>query len=203
MSELEVLQAVRLKGRVAVTVIAVSTGLSEADTEETLSTLLEQTLVKGGPNYHITPAGRSRLEQLLADERATIDHDALGQVYEEFHGVNHALKQLVTDWQIRPDGALNDHMDAAYDAEVVQRLLEDLDPRFRPLLGQVVQLALRLSAYSTRFDTAVAALHSGDTNYLAKPIIDSYHTVWFEFHEELIGLLGRTREAEAVAGRAD
>jgi hypothetical protein len=26
--------------------------------------------------------------------------------------------------------------------------------------------------------------------------------VWFEFHEELIGLLGRTRAEEAAAGRA-
>jgi hypothetical protein len=34
-------------------------------------------------------------------------------------------------------------------------------------------------------------------------MIDSFHTVWFELHEDLIGLLGRTRAEEAAAGRAD
>ncbi len=34
-------------------------------------------------------------------------------------------------------------------------------------------------------------------------MIDSYHTVWFELHEELIALSGLTREDEAAAGRAD
>jgi pyruvate,orthophosphate dikinase len=33
-------------------------------------------------------------------------------------------------------------------------------------------------------------------------LLDSYHTVWFELHEDLIRLAGRTREAEATAGRA-
>jgi hypothetical protein len=43
---------------------------------------------------------------------------------------------------------------------------------------------------------------SGDTTWLARPIIDSYHTVWFELHEELIAASGLTREEEARAGHA-
>ena len=38
--------------------------------------------------------------------------------------------------------------------------------------------------------------------WLARPIIDSYHTVWFELHEELILVSGLTREGEARAGHA-
>jgi pyruvate,orthophosphate dikinase len=33
-------------------------------------------------------------------------------------------------------------------------------------------------------------------------MIDSYHTVWFELHEDLIGLAGLSRADEAAAGRA-
>ncbi len=33
-------------------------------------------------------------------------------------------------------------------------------------------------------------------------MVDSYHTLWFELHEELIQALGRTRADEAAAGRA-
>ena len=48
----------------------------------------------------------------------------------------------------------------------------------------------------------LAGLIGGDLDLLTKPIIDSYHTIWFELHEELIALAGRTREAEVAAGRA-
>jgi hypothetical protein len=37
----------------------------------------------------------------------------------------------------------------------------------------------------------------------ALAIIDSYHTVWFELHEELILATGLTREDEAKAGHAE
>jgi hypothetical protein len=33
-------------------------------------------------------------------------------------------------------------------------------------------------------------------SWLTRPMVDSYHTVWFELHEELIGMAGRTRSAE-------
>jgi hypothetical protein len=33
-------------------------------------------------------------------------------------------------------------------------------------------------------------------------LIDSYHTVWFELHEELIVATGRTREEAARSGDA-
>ena len=42
--------------------------------------------------------------------------------------------------------------------------------------------------------TSLTAAH----DYLASPLVDSYHTVWFELHEELIELAGSTREAEAA-----
>jgi hypothetical protein len=38
--------------------------------------------------------------------------------------------------------------------------------------------------------------------WLSRPLIDSYHTVWFELHEELILAAGLTREAEAESGNA-
>ena len=31
---------------------------------------------------------------------------------------------------------------------------------------------------------------------LASPLKESYHTLWFDFHEELIALSGRDRETE-------
>jgi pyruvate,orthophosphate dikinase len=34
---------------------------------------------------------------------------------------------------------------------------------------------------------------------MASPLKDSYHTVWFEYHEELIALCGRNRLEEERA----
>jgi hypothetical protein len=48
----------------------------------------------------------------------------------------------------------------------------------------------------------MSKLKAGDTMWFTRPIIDSYHTVWFELHEELILVAGLTREDEAKAGHA-
>jgi hypothetical protein len=45
-------------------------------------------------------------------------------------------------------------------------------------------------------------IRGGDPTWLTRPLVDSYHTVWFELHEELIGGAGLTREDEAGAGHA-
>jgi pyruvate,orthophosphate dikinase len=60
----------------------------------------------------------------------------------------------------------------------------------------------RFGQYLARFDRAMAAVDAGDARFVASPRVDSYHSVWFELHEDLIRLAGRTREDEVAAGRA-
>ena len=69
-------------------------------------------------------------------------------------------------------------------------------------LGQLAAGLNRLSSYVNRLNRAAEAVTNGDTDYLASPRIDSFHNVWFELHEDLILLAGRTREEEVAAGRA-
>ena len=202
MSELAVLQAVRLKGRADATVVAFSTGLVDEQASGLLTDLLARGLVKGGPVVRLTPDGRARLEDLLSQERHDVDAAGLETVYEDFHELNDTLKQVVTQWQMRTEDTPNDHTDAAYDVAVINRLVADVDPPMRLLLDRMVALAPRLRPYGLRFARAVTQLQAGHAEYVARPIIDSYHTIWFELHEELIGLLGRTRFDEALAGRA-
>ena len=63
-------------------------------------------------------------------------------------------------------------------------------------------LAPRLQPYAERLATASRRAVAGNPDYVANPLIDSYHTVWFELHEELMGLCGLDRADEAIAGRA-
>jgi pyruvate,orthophosphate dikinase len=153
----------------------------------------------------LTPQGRAELARAEGDERAGIDAQALEQVYEKFTVVNASFKALMKDWQVRSvDGAdvPNDHRDSAYDASVVDRLA-GVDAALTPILKDASQHVPRLSVYSARFVDALAAVRAGDRTMMAAPSRDSYHTVWFEFHQELIDLCGRSRAAEAAAGRGD
>jgi pyruvate,orthophosphate dikinase len=56
--------------------------------------------------------------------------------------------------------------------------------------------------YGARLTRAVEAATAGDARFVASPRVDSYHGIWFELHEDLIQLAGRTRAEEVEAGRA-
>lgn len=148
----------------------------------------------------LTPAGQAEAEAAWQRERAAVDPAAADSLYERFHAVNGPFKALIADWQIR-NGEPNDHADATYDAAIVARLAT-LDADLAPILAQAARLAPRLAAYPPRFAHALARVQAGEHRFMAAPLLDSYHTIWFELHEELIRLSGRTRAAEAEAGRA-
>lgn len=201
--EIRVLQALRLKGRPALADIGSATGLDEPVLVELLAQLGEAGwCTEANGRHKLTKPGRERLNELIAAERAGVDQDRLRELYHEFDAHNSAFKQLVTDWQLKDGSTPNDHADAEYDAKVVARLGE-LHEAFAPLVERMVVLAPRLAPYPARFDGALARVRAGEHTWLARPMIDSYHTVWFELHEDLIGLAGLSRADEAAAGRAE
>jgi pyruvate,orthophosphate dikinase len=155
---------------------------------------------KSGSGYCITGKGRDQLKMFLADERAHADPAAVVALYEDFCVFNADLKQIMTAWQLKPDGGLNDHRDSEYERGVLQRLA-DLHLRVGPLLRRLAKLSPRLAAYESRLGRAAARVAAGDRRYVARIIADSYHTVWFELHEELLSIAGLKREVEARAGR--
>jgi hypothetical protein len=117
-----------------------------------------------------------------------------GIAYDEFRSVNPEFKLVVTDWQLRA-GQPNTHEDADYDAAVLSRL-GDVHTRVTPVVDAVSAELPRLARYSAKLQAALDRVRAGETMWLARPLIDSYHTVWFELHEELILAAGLTREAE-------
>ena len=151
----------------------------------------------------LLPEGKEWTDNLLDEERTGIDSGEANDVYEDFCAQNDSFKQLVTDWQIKIiDGEqqLNDHTDEAYDQEIIRRLAE-LDQVVAPIFQKAANIAPRLGRYLERFENALTQLQSGNHSFLAAPLKDSYHTIWFEMHEELILLCGRNRADEAAAGR--
>ena len=121
MSELTVLRAVRLKGRVTEADLVATLGEDAADVAATLAQLTAAGLLVEGKTFRISPEGRERLNALLAEERSGVDQNALAKTYGDFRVVNNEFKALVSDWQIK-DGQPNSHDDAEYDAAILNRL---------------------------------------------------------------------------------
>ncbi len=200
MIELKVLQAVRLKGRIAPADIAATVGEEPASVSDAVRAATEAGLLVEGKTVRLSPEGRARLNELLAAERQNADQVAIADAYDKFRGINADFKALVADWQLK-NGEPNPHDDQEYDSAVLARLA-DVHARVTPVTAAFAGQLPRLARYSDKLAAALAKVQSGDTTWLARPIIDSYHTVWFELHEELILAAGLTREEEAQAGHA-
>jgi hypothetical protein len=148
--------------------------------------------------YMVSPAGREWLDErypeAFADFRA---EEAASEAYERFERINRELLSLFTDWQMIPaaggERIPNDHSDADYDAGVVDRLGAQHE-RAEKVLDRFAELEPRLGIYRRRLDEAYDRVLAGDHDYVSGARIDSYHTVWFELHEDLLRMLGRERE---------
>jgi hypothetical protein len=199
--ELKVLQAVRLKGMVSRNDLAATVDEADDAVAETVTALTRSGLLVAGTTVKLSPEGRVRLAELLAAERSALDADAVSAGYDAFRAVNVDFKALVTDWQVK-DGEPNTHDDPDYDAAVLARL-DGIHARVVPIIEAVAEHLPRLASYAAKLDAAHQKILRGEHSWLTRPIIDSYHTVWFELHEELIVACGRTRRGEAEAGHAE
>jgi hypothetical protein len=197
---LEILQTVRLKGRVRLADLAATLDADVTDVTATVQHLTAAGLLVEGPIVRIAPGGRVRLTELLATERQGLDSNVIAAAYNEFQSVNRDFKALVTDWQLR-DGQPNQHDDPEYDAAVLARL-DDVHRRVTPIIEAVTAQLPRLRGYPAKLAAALSKVKAGEIAWLTRPLIDSYHTVWFELHEELILAAGLTRDQAARSGDA-
>lgn len=146
--------------------------------------------------YTLLPATRIILKGEYSRHYGSLRRSAdfLG-AYDRFERVNEDLKTLITQWQVREVAGAqipNDHSDKAYDARIIDRL-GALHERFEPILHLMVAELPRLAVYPPKFDHALERAEVGDTAWVSDVKIASYHTVWFELHEDLLLLVGRAR----------
>ncbi len=179
-----------------------------APPEET-SALLDRLVADGlaelaAGSFRLTADGKAVGAEMVALDAARWGADHAVAALDAFLALDAPMKETVTAWQMREvDGeqTLNDHTDTAYDALVLSELStlhEDAIAWLRPLVAGLE----RLDVYGERLQRAVDRAREGDQRYVASPRVDSYHGIWFELHEDLILLAGRTRADEAAAGRA-
>lgn len=179
--------------------VAAVLGTDEASIETALEAAVAAGHAAGAKGtFMVAPAGREWLDSRYPEVYAEFRADpAASEAYERFEKINRELLALFTDWQMMPSAGgervPNDHSDADYDHGVIDRLGAQHE-RAEKVLDRFAALDPRLGIYKTRLDEAYDKVLAGETDWVSGARIDSYHTVWFELHEDLLRMLGRERE---------
>ena len=173
-------------------------GIPAADAKAALGRLVESGDVKEARgNYVIMPAGRARLTTRYGEIYKSVrQSDEFTAAYRRFERVNNDLKRLITDWQtitVAGQQAPNDHRDADYDNKIIDRL-GAVHERVEPILDAFAVEVPRLSRHKDRLNAAVDRVFAGEKDYVSGVRLDSYHTVWFELHEDLLRILDTERD---------
>lgn len=153
--------------------------------------------IEAAGRFALTPAARMALDseysRLYGDLRSNPD---FAEGYAGFERLNGTLKALITDWQtieVGGDRLPNDHANKDHDDKIIDRLGE-LHERAETIIDKLALGLPRMAIYRDKLLHALEKAEDGDIAWVSDAKIESYHTVWFELHEDLLRLMGRERE---------
>lgn len=192
-----VLHGLAIKKHATPEAVAGVVGLDSAQTSAVLAGLLTQgRVMEAGGKYALTPAARVALDGEYPRYYAALRADRLfAKAFEDFERVNRMLKGLITDWQtidIAGDRVPNHHGNKEHDRRIIERL-GDLHDAADQVLERLAQQMPRLQLYRDKLLRALEKAEDGDIAWVSDARTESYHTVWFELHEDLLRIIGRER----------
>lgn len=200
--ELIVLQTLRCIGHSGPGRVATASGLGDDLTGFLLQRLRGQghVTLDDGPfgGWSLTLAGRGWVESLVEEELEAggTGPDVL-DTYRAFLPLNRRAMEVFHAWQmweIAGTRAVNDHTDPEYDDEVLTRL-SSIDEEAQELLARLAEKISRFAAYGPRLSSALAGARAGQVSLVADDL-ESYHSIWFQLHEDLLTTCGISREEE-------
>ncbi len=193
-----VLHGLAIKKHATPEAVAGVLGLDVNVVRATLGKLVEtKRVVEAQGKYLLAPAARMALDMeyapLYEDLRANA---AFASGYEDFERLNTTLKQLITEWQtvdVRGHRVPNDHGNKDYDDRLIDRL-GNLHERAELALDRLASALPRFSIYRDKLGAALEKAENGEIAWVSDAKIESYHTLWFELHEDLLRLMRRERD---------
>lgn len=182
-SAFSVLNAIYLKKMGSNETIAEVSGLSVGEVEEwTQKFVTEGMLLEMPTGVLLMPAGTEAvLEYYRESYRDLRELPNMERWYERFEAVNARFIALVSEWQ------------GAADERVQERVFQQV-ARLTKLLDELIDRVPRYTGYVRRFEHGMSRVDKGDKQYVCNPTIDSVHNIWFEFHEDILAVLGRPRD---------
>jgi hypothetical protein len=190
-TEFDVLHAVRLRGVAPADAIAGTLNAAPEQVQAVIDGLQnggnllyrEGRLVSG---YVLTQEGKERHADEVVAQAAGLQ-EALSHVYEKFLTINGRIKGMCSDWQVIEDDVKRwDAIDA----------LETFNSTAQVVFKRAGEVIPRFSRYGRALSAALKMLADGDHRYFTSPLVESYHTVWFEAHEDFLMCMGIDRATE-------
>jgi hypothetical protein len=179
-----ILNAIYLKKMAAADTIADVTALPPQAVSECLAAAAQAGWILAMPGGAMLLDGG--IEEVLAtyrDAYAGVRADpAVVTWYEHFETINARFIALVSEWQ-QTEG----------DERVERRLLQTAE-RLTRNIGQLLPQIPRYGNYVRRLQRSMDLVDQGQRDHVCKPTIDSVHNIWFEFHEDILAVLGRPRD---------
>lgn len=198
-TDFRLLHLLRCIGASSIAHLADRTGLSVSEAESQLIDFGVARLVTktSGPfgAWSITDRGRRVDEELITAEVAVGGcRPAVEAAFGRFLKLNPLVLDTCTAWQLRPlrgSTQINDHTDPGYDKRVLRQLVA-LERRGREVCNDLSVLLDRFADYGPRLSYAVNRALGGDGVFVTDDL-NSFHSLWFQLHEDLLVTLGQPR----------
>ncbi len=163
-------------------------GFGDGDIDAALASLASAGLIDNDGIITPTPDGMAALTRWYASDQALIDEATQHALHEEFRPLDRELKRVASAWQeagSRDD--LNGRMAAV---EALAKLHDDA----LTMIGEHIAAVPRFAEFRDRLGDALEKVLDGDTSFFVGVNVDSYHTIWSQFHEDLLRLLQLERD---------
>jgi predicted transcriptional regulator len=182
--EFFVLNGTHLKKMATADEIASAVGLDPSVVKSVLNSAASAgLLMMAEGRYLLLPEGTSAVHEYyrIAYEPMR-SNEAVLTWYERFETINEQFIKQVSEWQSN-DG----------DERIQSRLIKTVE-RLSKNLQELTPLIPRYESYLNRFSASVARIDEGEREFVCTPTIDSVHNIWFEFHEDILSVIGRPRD---------
>lgn len=158
--------------------------VDDGDVRETLEELESEGYVEDEGFWYLTDAGEQRLDEVCRDRFSADEREALRGIFDRFEALDSEMKDLASDWQTGEYGPDEMARELAGLQAEVEALFDGLPPAVQSVY----------SRYTEALAEAIEALRDGQERYVTGTDVDSYHTVWFRLHDDLLRTLGEDRE---------
>jgi len=179
----DLLHEVRLRG-----LVPTVDGDAVAQAEELLAV---GHLARRGAALILTAEGRAAHAKWARLEAGSDEDSAARRAYDRFLEFDHQVKQLTTDWQLESHGSTAGGYSPAQ-WKLIDRLIA-LDERAAPVVSTLARAVPRFGRYRPRFRHALRQLEEGERSWFSGVTCDSYHTMWWQLHEDLLLAIGLGR----------
>jgi hypothetical protein len=184
----EILNAVYLRKIASPAVVVDCSGRDRGAVREILAAQAESALVVDlGDQFMLTDEGTQAVLDGYNQRYSGLREDgSIEAWYQRFESLNSQFLKTISAWQMSGE-----------EEGLLDRLLKLITRQIRAL-ESITATIPRYARYTERFTRSLELVEAGKSEFITSPTTDSLHNIWFEFHEDILTLLGRPRlDAEA------